>query len=560
MANLPSSCPVGSTSNVTGRLLDAGAHVFHVEHPCFTAGAANHTQQIQAAVDATLLNPADPTVGAGTVVFEPGKVYMVDSVNLPAGITLDLNGATIKRIAPPTGESPAVTKERRTFTTQNRAWNSSVDSPVLTIRGGTMDGNRTVQGAYTGYQLEQAHLIFLMGNPASAGRLRARVEDMVFVDAVADAVEVYVNTDLQLSNVLTRDIFRGGLVVTGGHTKVQATNLRTTGDVHLAGVDVEVDGAGFGGSLVVDVQMANVQCEGDFSLAVQPGSTVLASNLFVRKPRWTLNGGGQPAAGAKPALVRFTNSIFALGLNDTYENRIVHPGDMAFTGCTFEVTEARETGEANRPLGLDVYWNVATTNFQHQRLRFTDCIWRVAGDVEAADQVNALTTSFDPVANDNRLVVDNAEIPAGFDVGVFVTQGGNVEIRGGRIQAATPIYFGVAGGGYDVDLTLNGLDVTGAGKYMHLVGYTAGSVIRTFNVVMAEADSGITSGFGVQNQYVGGRVILVDSSPVLRIPGLQGDIARLRVPVPGQTFEWVCSTGNEGAQWAVWKPLTTLSA
>lgn len=560
MANLPASCPTGTTANVNGRMLDAGAHVFHVEHPCFTTGAANHTQQIQKAIDATLLNPADPTIGAGTVVFEAGKVYMVESLAVHAGITLDLNGATLRRIAPVQGEDPALKANRVTFHTLHRVWSSAEDSPLLTIRNGTLDGNRTTQGAYTNHQLEHAHLIHLRGDKLKAGRLRAKIEDIVFRDSVADGVQVDVNTDLQMANVRAVDCFRGGLVVTGGYSKVQVTNMRTGGTVHPSGIDVEVDGTGYGGTLAIDLQMVNVECEANMGIFIAPGSTVLGSNVHVRAPVWTFSGGGEPAAGERRSVVRFANSSFGVGVADSVENRLVHPGDITFTGCTFVVSEAGYA-EGNHLVGLSVYWNTGNSAYKGQRVRLIDCEWRVAGDVELSDTVRAVMCTSDYPGYDNRLLVVNPEIPASFDAGVQLTQGGTAEIRGGTIRASTPFLLTASPNGYDVDVTIWDVDVSGAGAYMHLVAGSASSTIRTNGVMVAEADSGIGTDYGIGNtRFVGGRIIIVESSPVGRLPGLSGDVARLRVPVAGQTFEWACVTGSTSPSSTVWKALSTLAA
>jgi hypothetical protein len=127
------------------------------------------------------------------------------------------------------------------------AYSGDKDSAPLTIEGLTFDGNFVEQGEYRKYQLEQAHLVFLSAQRDSPGRLRARVVNCQFQDNVADALSLYTNVDVTISNCSARDCFRGGITITGGGARIQIDNFTAQGKVHASGIDVEVDGAGFEG-------------------------------------------------------------------------------------------------------------------------------------------------------------------------------------------------------------------------------------------------------------------------------------------------------------------------
>jgi len=205
-------------------------------------GVTDDTHAVQAAIDA---------IGktGGTLWFPPGT-YMVTSVGLRTGVRYLGYGATVKRPA-------RQGKWTRTFNAAKQGYRYSADddSPPITIEGLTFDGNRTEQGEYRKYQLEQAHLLFLAADANHPGRLRVRILNCHFQDAVADAISLYTNVDAQIVNCTARDCFRGGLTVTGGHSRIQVQNFRADGKVHPSGIDVEVDGAGFGGSKKIELTL-----------------------------------------------------------------------------------------------------------------------------------------------------------------------------------------------------------------------------------------------------------------------------------------------------------------
>jgi polygalacturonase len=151
-------------------------------------GVTDDTAALQAAIDAV------HAAGGGTILFPTGT-YMITMVNAYAGIIFQGNGgAVIKRPA----NQPNFT---RTFTfNSTTVWSESYDSPPVQFLDLIIDGNRDNQGAYSAYQQEQSHLIFLVGDAAKAGRLRAIVEGCTLINCVADAISVYHNVDIAVNN------------------------------------------------------------------------------------------------------------------------------------------------------------------------------------------------------------------------------------------------------------------------------------------------------------------------------------------------------------------------
>ncbi|HEX8830638.1 MAG TPA: glycosyl hydrolase family 28-related protein, partial [Longimicrobium sp.] len=177
-----------------GTILDTGGAVLNVKSSTFGAvgnGIADDTVAIQAAVNAA-------AAGRGVVVIPPGT-YLVTTITVPAGITIEGYGATLRR---PANQGKWV---RTLNVPETGGYSGDADSPLLTIRGLTIDGNSANQGPYRNYELEQAHLIFLSADPTKAGRLRVALEDLVLRNCVADGVSVYRNVDLQMVNCRADD-------------------------------------------------------------------------------------------------------------------------------------------------------------------------------------------------------------------------------------------------------------------------------------------------------------------------------------------------------------------
>jgi len=503
-------------------------------------GTADDTAAVQAAVDEAA------KAGGGKVEFRGGAIYLVTSVNLSSGITLEGNGATVRR--------PDKTPGRftRMFTTQNHPWLSDADSAPLVIRGLTLDGNRQNQGAYSKYEIEHAHLLFLMGAEAPAaqrGRLRVIVDGCTFKDSPADGVSVFTNVAAQITNCTAIECFRGGIVVTGGHTTVQVSNFTGRGVTHRSGLHWEVDGAGFGGSMATDSIVQNVLLDGDFAAGLAPGSTFIATGVVCRGPGLNVYAPG--------STVQISDSMLSVGAQDGYGNRVVHPGDVTFARCRFTVSEKGEKEEKDRALaGLTVTWNISGTSFKGLRMRLIDCRFVADESVEPADTTYAIYTTPDVLANDNRLFVEGGEVSKAFDYALHVTQGGRAVLKGTALNAATGVYWGIAKD-FSSDLEVDGATSSGA-TFMHIGSSDRESTLTQRNLEMDEAQSGIGTTYGIgANTYRGGRILYVESSPLGRVTGLAGDRARLKAPLAGHTCEWVCVASGLPAA-VSWKPVAAV--
>lgn len=399
-------------------------------------GRTDDTAAIQRAVDAA--------ARTGGVVKFPPATYMVTGVQLPAGITLDGYGATLKR--PPVPRGGQLAKFSRMLTTTDRLWDSDADSPPLVIRGLKLDGSRTAQGPYTGFQLEQAHLIFLQGGTRRRGKLRALIEDVSVVENVADGVSVYTNCSVTIRRLRASECFRGGLVVTGGYADVRVNGYVEESRVHRRGIDVEIDGAGYGGSFVTNVDVANARISGGFDVGLSPGSSFRGVNI---------RSGPGIGIAARMARIHIERSSFQVGPRSGEYNRIVLPHDVTFRDCEFAV--ARTPGEtAVHYAALHVYWGTSDTPGRGQRLRLQNCRWTVGPGLSEREILYAYYSEADGHAGDNRLIVEGGTIAPGYDHGIVLSQGGRVEVSRLRNSAAMPYTLNGAGPAYTAEARVDG--------------------------------------------------------------------------------------------------------
>jgi hypothetical protein len=274
-------------------------------------------------------------------------------VLLQPGITYDGSSAIIKR-------RDMTDPYTRTFTTQGYEYAGAADSKPLIIRNLVFDGNSANQGPYRGYQQEHGHLVFLNGWPTSPGRLKSLIENVVVRNSVADGISIYTNVDVVVRNVRAENDFRGGVVVTGGNSKILIENLTTLGPIDKTGIDVEVDGPGYNNSLKIEFTINGADLDGDLDIGVFDGSVVDVNNLRMRSgPVFLLNSDSK---------MTIRNSTLLVGVADSYANRIVAPGDLTFDNVQFYLVDEG----VGYQYGLDIYWTLFPSKVQ-QTVRTINC-------------------------------------------------------------------------------------------------------------------------------------------------------------------------------------------
>lgn len=305
-------------------------------------GGTDDTDAIQRASDKVR------RAGGGTVLFPAGTYLISNTVHIYPGVTYEGTGNPVIQA------KAGYPKDTRMFTTESFPWVGTTDSPYLIVRGLTFDGNSSRQGAYKNYENEHSFLLYLTGNPTQPGRLRALVENTTVRNGVADGISVFVNADVQIRNVRGDNLFRGAVTMTGGYSKLDVNGLTTTGDIDRTGIDIETDGNGYGGTLRNESTWRNLDLDGDLDFQVYDGSTVTADNIHMRS--------GPIFIGAMNSTITINNSTLAIGMADSYLNRIVAPHNVTFNNTTFTMTQ-----QGSGPFyGIDIYWQLFPTQTKQQ--------------------------------------------------------------------------------------------------------------------------------------------------------------------------------------------------
>lgn len=505
-------------------------------------GKTDDTESIQTAIDSM----ADR---GGTLLFPKGT-YVVTSVGIRPGIRYLGYGATIKR---PANKLPAEQAEWvRTFDANKRGYlfSSDKDSAPLTIEGFTFDGNFTEQGPYEGYELEHACLIFLVADPQKAGRLRASVRNCTFQNCVADGLSVYTNVELQVSNCTAVDCFRGGLTITGGYSVIQVVQFISKGKTHPTGIDVEVDGAGFGNTRKIELTISGMTLsDGDFDIGVNDESVVLVNNVIAKAPFYIYGGG--------TSLLKISDSVFGVGEYSSKSNRIVRPGNLTFHNCTFYVDGTSDATQREWACA-HIYWNLGDELlFKNQSVQFLDCEFRVGKEIASRDTTYAVYTEADRVEYNNRLMISGGTIETDFDFGVYLNRGGNTTLRNVSINSDTGLSLG-SQNKHLFDVLIDDVDFRGSRAYAHINTHATGNKLTHRNFSISADRNIITTRYGIdKNTYLGGRMILGENPPTAETHGLVNDIYRQKQPQSGATYEWICTRSGIG-QGAIWKPLKVI--
>jgi hypothetical protein len=414
-------------------------------------GVTDDSKAVQAAIDDAVAN------GVTTVLF-PSGVFLVDSVCLAPGLTLRGVDAILKKVA-------NAGKWSRMFSTGcnakgniNYRYSGSTDSPWLEITGFTFDGNRTDQGSYRHYQLEQQHILFLTADVDKPGRLRAYVHDNIFHDGVADAIEVYTNVEARIVHNQARDFFRGGLVVTGGNTKLVVKDFVTESTDLLTGVHFEVDGEGYGKSLAVDATLENLHLASQFVLGVGRNSNIHVSDLHLRAPPFNIAGSGD-------SNILIEDSEIAVGPKSSYINRVVEPGKLVFENTTLTLSPQELTVppqdkqlDNSQFIALHIFWNVLRRDAPPQKVVCRHCVFAVSPVLAGRGNLMTLAVYGEAtkLASENAVVLERVFIPNSYKAAASLLFGGSISIVDSEVD--TPVVvraFGRAPYNYSVRLLTN---------------------------------------------------------------------------------------------------------
>lgn len=383
-------------------------------------GSTDDTDAVQAAVDAVR------DAGIGTVALRAGATYLVSSVEIQHGLTIDGHGARILR---PAHHENGV----RTLTTQHRpARTAAQHAQPIVLRNLTVDGRIREQGAFRDYEQEQSSLIFLNGRRNSPHRQVVRISDVSVVDSVSDGIHLWTNTDATITGLTGVDCFRGGLTITGGGNRVRMDGYRGSGELTGAHIDIELD------------TLSNGRFHGDFEFR----DAIVEDGPDNRPTDIECGDGGR----ARIESCAFRSGFTMMGLGGTIEvldtelhgkdgsegvvPRTVHRGDdVTFLRCEIHAHGTRVgTPPAEALAGVKIQQNYSfdPAAMNHPRkIVFDQCVFRSAaaegtGGGEPVAGIEVAATS--PSAG--QIIIRDCRFETGLASGVDLTRGGRLVLEG----------------------------------------------------------------------------------------------------------------------------------
>jgi hypothetical protein len=455
----------------------------------------------------------------GTIkdVFIPSGTYNLKLVKIYPGIRISgEKGTILKRM-------PNVGKWGRMFTTHLSPYVGTTDSPILHINDIVFDGNIEEQGAYKKYEIEQQHLLFLNASPDSYGKLRAVINGCSFNNCAADGVSIYNNTDVLIQQCTASDVFRGAITVTGGNAIIKVNGFTTFGPNIPTGIDIEVDGKGYGGSSNVQILMEDISLEGKLDIAFSDQSVFLGNNIVTKYPFLHIF--------SPESRVYIKDSYFQTPLHGY--GRIMFPNNVMFENCTFELVTAPGTNGEGERSAISIYFQTGYKKARNQRLRFNGCSFVTSKKLGESAPANAILLLPDEINNDNSLILDNVFIDSTFSKGILIKQGGQVSITGGMWGAETAIecYSSRTYGKYNFSLALDKLNLSESTKLFLKANGNQGDSINLEDISVPLKNSSVLLDYPDKISIKGSRKIKVQGSDKDKLQG------KLRLPNDEFIFE-----------------------
>jgi len=467
--------------------------------------------------------------GGGTLYIPTGTY---ETTEIALGWNLEIvgeAGAVIKR--PNSATDPNV----RLFSTEDKPWQSASDSPPLTIRNLTFDGNRAGNTPWSGYEREQWASVFIMGDPAYAGRRNVVVDNCRFINSPGDGLSVYVNSRVKATNITGTTNFRGLITIHGGYSETFITNMSDELGTLCSGLHIESDGSGYGGSNRCDVTVDGARIINGCSFGAPDSSRVEVTNLHMLGPgvSWS----------ADAAFHKYTNCHFKLGnLNN---NRIVYPGHMQFTNCIFELEYDGSASGAEYGLGFRTHddINVPAQRKSNQRVQFSNCQFFADSSVASNSGVAyGIKFDIDATTYNNVFVVQNCNFDSSLNYGVQ-TFGGIRILKDLYNNADLPVRCLQPNGAIGSDITIDGMSLGANPTSWAFINVAAANDIFRINncaVDVAQQAVGTSSGY-TSGTFYGNRIVNTNVAPTLDMPsgGLNGDIFQIDTVTLGNDYRWI---------------------
>ena len=250
----------------------------------------------------------------------------------------------------------------------------SVSTPISTIKNLNMNGNAlTMWQPSDDYAQEQASLILFSAENKtnnSEAKLRFNIENCTFENNVSDGLHIRSNIDCNIHNCKSHNCFRGGLTITGGNAIINVDNFifRSDEDSGMPdGIDIEVDGSGYGSDNSIIANLSNINIDIDCDLGISGNSKVIVKNLTTNRGGIFINIGSSYKEHNTKLILENCNFLGNTG--SYYYRSLGNGGDTTFKNCTFNGT--------NR-FSLNNIYNKNQSTLRN-KLTFVNCVFNNPG-------------------------------------------------------------------------------------------------------------------------------------------------------------------------------------
>ncbi len=356
-------------------------------------------------------------IKADSVIF-PSATITINKVHPAVGIVYYCRTiCTLKKIA-------VAGKWSRMFETEtgSNTYDQPMDSKPMVFINLQFDGNIGKQGPYKNYELQQQHLLMISAKSNKGGRLKVRVENCTFSNAVADGISIYSNADVVIKNCKASNIFRGGIVVTGGNSSISVDGFKSSGSENKAGVHVEVDGDGYNKNRSIVMTMKNIQLLNSKLNLTFSGGTVSIDKLQMQSSEFHINSKGLGVVTVQNSIIKNQESLV----------EIYYPKQVSFKACDFLFKPVEP-----KDLLFNLLWNTNATKHSDQLLQFEKCTFT---STKKGKQFagTCFTSQYDDASLNNKLEIKNCKFYY-FNIGLNLKQGGNVRTLNSYFDCGYPI-------------------------------------------------------------------------------------------------------------------------
>lgn len=486
-----------------------------------------------------------------TIRYKSDATYVVLGLRWKSGVQHVCDGSykILKRPALDV-TSESILKWWRPITLDEATFSTAAQcAPRLLVSGLHIDGNlANMNWTYKTYNQEQAANLFLNATSVGSADIRAKFKFERFKsgNSVADAIQPRSNVDVILDNPEFYDSFRGGLVITGGNSRI----IMNGGVSENARYDTEIDGAGFGLNYKSYIEINNYSQDkmggGDFVggcdiQALYGGETHLNNFKVFTEPTNINSDNGS-------ILTIDSNSRLSLGVSSSANNRYINPNNDTIEA---EFVIVKDGGSLailpNNSTHLSDVGSVCNLNSKFRKASGSIVAPASVIVFSAQNNTNPLQFVFDVEST-----VDSAALISGTSrLEIKRAKHNSERLLTGLSQTATQapkLKIGqVEGSSRTVALLSNA--VLGASNLDNSLELTQACVIPQSQNIIEQS-----YGDGLFKVIKSRRVILGDSVPTATTHSFNGDTYRLNTIESGKPYEWVATTARHSKTASTWRP------